>query len=74
MNILSADLISSCFQKTAVAGSRVPTTSSRMMKALRFHGQNDIRLEDVEIPKCGMDQVKVGSYHAFRFSHQLDSR
>ncbi len=31
-----------------------------MMKALRFHGQNDIRLEDVEIPKCGKDQVKVG--------------
>ena len=31
-----------------------------MMKALRFHGQNDIRLEDVEIPRCGKDQVKVG--------------
>jgi len=31
-----------------------------MMKALRFHGQKDIRLEEVEVPKCGKDQVKVG--------------
>jgi len=31
----------------------------RMMKALRFHGQKDIRLEQVEVPKCGKDQVKV---------------
>lgn len=30
-----------------------------MMKALRFHGQKDIRLEEVEIPKCGKGQVKV---------------
>jgi len=29
------------------------------MKALRFHGQKDIRLEQVEVPKCGKDQVKV---------------
>lgn len=29
------------------------------MKALRFHGQKDIRLEEVEIPKCGKGQVKV---------------
>ncbi|MCJ1456333.1 hypothetical protein MMC28_006694 [Mycoblastus sanguinarius] len=30
-----------------------------MMKALRFHGQRDIRLDDVEIPQCGRGQVKV---------------
>ncbi|KAL8731168.1 MAG: hypothetical protein Q9166_003575 [cf. Caloplaca sp. 2 TL-2023] len=29
------------------------------MKAVRFHGQKDIRLEDVEVPKCGKGQVKV---------------
>lgn len=33
---------------------------SKMMKALRFHGQRDLRLEEVEIPVCGKDQVKVG--------------
>ena len=30
-----------------------------MMKALRFHGQKDIRLEQVEIPTCGKNHVKV---------------
>ena len=30
-----------------------------MMKALRFHGQKDIRLDEVEVPKCGKGQVKV---------------
>lgn len=35
-------------------------TSVKMMKAVRFHGQKDIRLEDVEVPKCGEGQVKVG--------------
>lgn len=30
-----------------------------MMKALRFHGQRDIRLEQVEVPTCGKEQVKV---------------
>ncbi|KAL9611927.1 MAG: hypothetical protein Q9167_003450 [Letrouitia subvulpina] len=29
------------------------------MKALRFYGQRDLRIEDVEIPKCGKNQVKV---------------
>ena len=32
---------------------------STMMKALRFHGQRDLRLEELEIPVCGKDQVKV---------------
>ena len=30
-----------------------------MMKVVRFYGQRDIRLEEVPIPKCGKDQVKV---------------
>ena len=34
---------------------------SKMMKALRFHGQRDLRLDEVEIPVCGKDQVKVGA-------------
>lgn len=29
------------------------------MRALRYHGQKDIRLEDVDVLKCGKDQVKV---------------
>ncbi|KAI9875608.1 MAG: hypothetical protein M1830_008206 [Pleopsidium flavum] len=33
--------------------------SSDKMKALRFHGQKDIRLEDIDVPKCGKGQVKV---------------
>ena len=32
------------------------------MKAVRFHGQRDIRLEDVEIVQCGRGQVKVGGF------------
>ena len=32
------------------------------MKAVRFHGQRDIRLEDVDIVPCGRDQVKVGTF------------
>ncbi|KAL6719497.1 hypothetical protein ACLMJK_003737 [Lecanora helva] len=30
-----------------------------MMQALRFHGQKDIRLDQIEIPICGKGQVKV---------------
>lgn len=36
-----------------------------MMKALRFHGKGDLRLEDVEIPQCGKDQIKVLMSKAF---------
>ena len=32
-----------------------------MMKTVRFHGQGDIRLDDVEITQCGRGQVKVGT-------------
>ena len=31
------------------------------MQALRFHGQRDIRLEEIDIPACGKGQVKVGT-------------
>lgn len=36
-----------------------------MMKAVRFHGQRDIRLDDVEIVQCGKGQVKVGAFPTF---------
>ncbi|MCJ1249919.1 hypothetical protein MMC30_007145 [Trapelia coarctata] len=29
------------------------------MQALRFHGQKDIRLEEIETPACGKGQVKI---------------
>ncbi|KAI9828102.1 MAG: hypothetical protein M1832_003629 [Thelocarpon impressellum] len=29
------------------------------MRAVRFHGQRDIRLEDVPVPQCGDGQVKI---------------
>jgi hypothetical protein len=30
-----------------------------IMKALRHHGREDIRLDEVDEPTCGKDQVKV---------------
>lgn len=29
------------------------------MRAVRFHGREDIRVDEVEEPLCGHDQVKV---------------
>jgi hypothetical protein len=29
------------------------------MRAVRFHGRKDIRLDEVDEPNCGRDQVKV---------------
>lgn len=29
------------------------------MKALRFHGQRDLRFEDIPVPKVGKGQVKL---------------
>lgn len=29
------------------------------MKALRFHGKGDLRLEEIAVPSCGAGQVKV---------------
>ena len=37
-----------------------------MMKAVRFHGQRDIRVEEVPIPKCGKGQVKVRKLSRFK--------
>jgi len=31
------------------------------MRAVRFHGREDIRLDEVEEPICGIGQVKVFS-------------
>ncbi|KAL9008218.1 MAG: hypothetical protein Q9173_006634 [Seirophora scorigena] len=36
-----------------------------MMKAVRFHGKGDIRLDDVEVPTCGKGQVKVDRIHEY---------
>jgi len=33
---------------------------TEIMRAVRFHGKTDIRLESIATPKCGKDQVKVG--------------
>lgn len=42
-----------------------------MMKAVRFHGQRDIRLDDVEIVQCGEGQVKVGAFLIFEYAKIL---
>jgi len=38
---------------------KAPPTTSDTMKAVRFHGQKDLRYEDIAIPKPGKGQVKV---------------
>lgn len=48
--------------------------SANMMKALRFHGQRDIRLDDVEIVQCGRDQVKVGAVPSVQVPQSLDPK
>lgn len=30
-----------------------------MMRVVRFYGKTDIRLENIAVPKCGKNQVKV---------------
>jgi len=40
------------------ANRSAPTTSGTM-KACRFHGKEDLRVEDVPEPTCGKGQVKV---------------
>ena len=34
-------------------------TNGETMKAVRFHGQHDLRFEDLPIPKTGKGQVKI---------------
>ncbi|KAF2497441.1 GroES-like protein [Lophium mytilinum] len=36
-----------------------PITGSKTMKAVRFHGELDLRYEDLDIPKVGKGQVKL---------------
>lgn len=38
---------------------RTTLKTAPMMKAVRFHGPGDIRLDEVEEPVCGKGQVKV---------------
>lgn len=30
------------------------------MRAVRFHGKEDVRVDEIEEPVCGAGQVKVG--------------
>ena len=39
--------------------NRSAPTSSKTMKAVRFHGKEDLRYEDIPEPTCGKGQVKV---------------
>jgi len=41
-----------------VENKPAPTTS-KTMKACRFHGKEDLRVEEVPEPTCGKGQVKV---------------
>lgn len=34
-------------------------TSDGTMKAVRFHGKEDLRLEDIPEPTCGKGQIKI---------------
>lgn len=35
------------------------TDKTKTMKAVRFHGQRDLRLEDIPEPQVGKGQIKV---------------
>ena len=39
--------------------SQTAPTTDKTMKAVRFHGKEDIRLENIPEPVCGKGQVKV---------------
>ncbi|KAK3073058.1 hypothetical protein LTR53_005686 [Teratosphaeriaceae sp. CCFEE 6253] len=41
-----------------VQNTPAPTTNGTM-KAVRFHGKEDLRFEDIPEPKCGAGQIKV---------------
>lgn len=36
-----------------------PPPSDATMKAVRFHGKNDLRYEEIPVPKVGKGQVKL---------------
>ncbi|KAG5920984.1 hypothetical protein E4U42_006009 [Claviceps africana] len=44
---------------TAVSASPASTSTSGTMKAVRFYGQRDIRLDTIEVPKVGAGKVKI---------------
>jgi D-arabinose 1-dehydrogenase-like Zn-dependent alcohol dehydrogenase len=35
------------------------STSGKMMNAVRFHGKEDLRYEQVPEPDCGKGQIKI---------------
>lgn len=41
--------------------SAVTTRTSKIgtMKALRIHGKEDLRLEDIQSPQCGVGQIMI---------------
>lgn len=45
------------------------TADARTMKAVRFHGQRDLRLEDIPEPQVGQGQVKVSKAQHCYYSH-----
>ncbi|GAB0135424.1 hypothetical protein EsDP_00003763 [Epichloe bromicola] len=43
----------------SAAPAAAPATAASIMKAVRFHGQRDVRLDTVEVPKVGAGKVKI---------------
>jgi hypothetical protein len=43
----------------SVENNQAPTIDGKTMKAVRFHGKEDLRFEDIPEPKCGKGQIKV---------------
>lgn len=39
--------------------TRMGSNPNKTMRAVRFHGQRDLRLEDIPEPQVGKGQVKV---------------
>ncbi|KAK4548062.1 hypothetical protein LTR36_010782 [Oleoguttula mirabilis] len=42
----------------SVVNKPAPTGDGKM-KAVRFHGKEDLRLEDIPEPQCGKGQIKI---------------
>jgi len=39
--------------------TNIMTSSGKLMNAVRFHGKEDLRFEQVPEPKCGKGQIKI---------------
>lgn len=50
---------------------RTTLKTTPVMKAARFHGRGDIRVEEIEEPTCGKGQVKVCFTHITITMHAL---